>query len=141
MCVDRELLTQLLKTSGQARLRVAGSSMEPILRIGDVILIEASDRRRPKVGELVTFLCGNTLCTHRVAKFSGSKLVTRGDGNCHDDAPIEMDKCLGRVVMVERSGRALPVAALHRKPAITEYLRLWRRWICSGAMWRSNQEA
>lgn len=140
MCVDRELLTDLLKKTGQARLRVAGSSMAPTLQIGDTILIEASDQRRPNVGELVTFIHGTALCTHRVVAVSGSKLVTRGDGNCYDDSPIDMDNCLGRVVMVEREGRTLPIAALHRERGFTQYLH-WRRWIGFKSMLRSNQEA
>lgn len=143
MSVDRELLTNLLKKTGQARLRVAGSSMVPTLRIGDTILIQASDQLLPDVGELVTFMQGNVLCTHRVAAVSGSKLVTRGDGNRYDDSPIEFDMCLGRVVRVERNGRTLPTAALHRKRSPSRYLRLCGEWVWShrGAIWRSKREA
>ena len=128
MCVDRELLAELLERTGQARLRVAGASMSPTLRVGDTILVNAFTKASPVIGEFVTFVQGDRVRTHRVVALSGSRLITRGDANLHEDSPINPLDCLGRVVRVERNGRTLSVGPLRRKWSVMRYLCLWRFW-------------
>ena len=132
--VAHELASDLLKIAGHARLRVAGPSMAPTLRIGDTILVEKFAIISIDVGQIITFVRGDLLCTHRVVALAGSKVITRGDANVFDDPPVNRRDCLGRVIAVERHGKTLPDAALYRRLP-TE------RMVCSLRWWRRFQHA
>ena len=119
---DCKLFLELLAKTGLARLRVVGNSMSPSLRTGDTILVRDLGRAPVKVGQLVTFLQGEILCTHRIVKLCGTKLITCGDANLRADLPIERRQCVASVIAVERGNRILPVAA------VAPTSSLWKRF-------------
>jgi hypothetical protein len=102
MGVFRELLAELLVRGESATFRVAGSSMRPTIVAGDVITVRGVDPAELRVGDIVAFRRGNSLCVHRIidlARSPGGLLVfrTAGDGNPGDDGIQSGDALIGRV--------------------------------------------
>jgi signal peptidase I len=126
------LFLDLLRESGRARLRVAGNSMLPTLRVGDTVVVEAMRDTTMRPAEIVVFVQGGVFCTHRVLKSCGSYVITRGDANRHLDFPVSSEECLARVVAIERKGAQItalaPRAALSfvmRYSSVARRLFLW----------------
>ena len=111
-----EMFLQLLRSQGQARVRVRGYSMFPTLRHGDVILAEVQPLFRLRPGDIVLFYRGGTFCTHRLRELRGSELLTQGDANRQADFPVRAEECLGRVIAIERNGK--PITLLKYHPAL-----------------------
>ena len=91
-------------------LYVAGESMVPALRAGDMIVYR---RYGPvaQVGDLVVYEHDDALVVHRVAgcQLDGS-LRTRGDANATPDAdPVLPDAVRGVVAVIVPLGKALTV--------------------------------
>lgn len=87
--------------------RVSSGSMEPFLKVGDIILTKNCDPMELKEGDVITFngtsgeLEGKRV-THRVVKKpyyndteDGYYLVTKGDDNPVDDNPIKTSQVTG----------------------------------------------
>lgn len=81
-------------------LTVKSGSMEPILSVGDVILIEPISRRDLEVGDIVVFYRPGTdqLIVHRVVRKTELGIYTRGDANPGIDpwAPVPYENVVGR---------------------------------------------
>ena len=115
------LFLDILRETGRARLRVAGNSMLPALRVGDMIVVEALRNTTVRPAEIVVFIHSGMFCTHRVFKSCGSSVITRGDANRHLDFPVSNQECLARVVAIERKGDQ--ITALAPRPALSLVMR------------------
>ncbi|HJX61039.1 MAG TPA: signal peptidase I [Dehalococcoidia bacterium] len=82
---------------------VAGQSMEPALRAGDVVLTREVSADDVGVGDIVRFTRGGTTILHRVKETyesGGTKwIVTKGDANNVNDNPITDDDIEGEVLL------------------------------------------
>lgn len=82
---------------------VLSGSMEPSIRIADIIVI--GERSRYSVGDVITFKFENHLVTHRIAQIN-DKLpdilyITKGDANrSEDEGQVSHKDVLGKVVLV-----------------------------------------
>lgn len=100
-----DLVKQQIKDGGSVKFRTRGSSMMPLLvsdrdsvilakplhlKRGDVILFE-----KPQGGYVL----------HRIRCVDGQTLITRGDANNQDDAPISADCVIGVATAFERNGK------------------------------------
>lgn len=114
-----ELAASTLRATGRLRLGVAGSSMLPAIRPRDVLLVRACPAERVRVGEVVVFLRGGRLFSHRVIARTGERLVTRGDAVPDADPPVEPHELLGCVRRVVRGRRAFrPARSASRASAL-----------------------
>lgn len=82
---------------------VLSGSMEPSIRISDIIIIGQRDRYNQN--DVITFKFENHLVTHRIASViekSGSYLyLTKGDANrSEDDGQVDQANVLGKVIFV-----------------------------------------
>src|SRR5882672_9214575 len=114
--VAPRLLSQLLDRCGEARIRVAGTSMLPSIRPADVLHIRAVDIARVRRDDVVLFEMGRRLFAHRVVQADSRGpepvLITRGDMHSHDDPPVTGAHLLGRVEAQLRNGALIsPVLA------------------------------
>lgn len=92
---------------GYSVYRISSGSMEPTLKIGEVILSKECDVTSLKVGDIITYEgeageFKDKIVTHRVVREpyyeSGNYyLVTKGDDNPADDTPISGDQVLGKM--------------------------------------------
>lgn len=89
---------------------VEGTSMEPTLQTGDVVIVV----RRVKlsdlsVGDIVVYRRGSSLIIHRVVSLGPSDVVTKGDNNWAPDPPVPYEAIVGRVLSVGGSTFRIPL--------------------------------
>lgn len=102
-----ELAADVVRTFGNLRLRVNGSSMLPAIWPGDVLLIRHCGFEEAAVGEIVLFTRHRRLFAHRVIARSGAGLVTQGDGISEPDPSVSASELLGMVSQVLRRGKPI----------------------------------
>ena len=76
--------------------RVGSGSMEPNLKVKDLVLIKKSSNY--EIGDIVTYKENNEYITHRIISIENDKIVTKGDSNNTSDTPILKDLLVGKVV-------------------------------------------
>jgi hypothetical protein len=119
------LAAEIIRTFGEVRLRVFGTSMAPAVLPGDLVSIQRAALDETFPGEIVAFLRDGRLFVHRVIGrkaagcadvASGSLLITLGDRLRQDDPAVSPAEFLGRVVSLERGNVAIemPVHKSHR---------------------------
>ncbi len=91
---------------------VLSGSMEPTIRTGSLLVTKPVDVDRLNAGDVVTVHIGSDFLTHRIVDTSApgdpGALVTRGDANNTDDAPVQRDWVVGvPVVSVPYAGQVL----------------------------------
>lgn len=85
---------------------VLSGSMEPTLRVEDLIIVTQQDNYQ--VGDVVVYQSENSLVVHRIIAMEGSAVTTQGDANNAPDSPVELALVKGKVVgRVENAGRVL----------------------------------
>jgi signal peptidase I len=108
-------ILQLMRERGHVTLRVVGGSMGPWLHPGDIITVRHAEPRTIARGNVIVFLRGGFLITHRVisrlrAGADGQvRWKTKGDSALQTDPPVLEEELLGRVSSIERAGRSLPL--------------------------------
>lgn len=75
---------------------VLSGSMEPTIMTDELIIVKAEDRYAKE--DVVVYQSGKMLIVHRIVEIDGETVITRGDANNTDDAPIEMTQIKGKVI-------------------------------------------
>jgi signal peptidase I len=113
------LVEEVVRSIGEVRLRVFGTSMAPAMLPGDLVSIRRASLDEISLGEVVLFRQNGRLFVHRVVgrnevSAAGNPeeplLITRGDRLRHDDPPVSSRELLGRVVSIERNNRKIELA-------------------------------
>ena len=79
-----EQVMEEINSGESVRIRVTGRSMMPTFRDRkDEIVLSPFNKEELKVGDVVLFNRGDTICVHRIIARKGDKLIIRGDGNAH----------------------------------------------------------
>ena len=118
------LAGDVLRTFGEVRLRVFGTSMVPSILPGDLICVQRAGVSEISSGEIVLYSRDGRMFAHRVVDLAGGAddalLITRGDRLCHNDPPVSSSELLGRVTSLGRGN-------FQRRPALC--LNGWERLI------------
>ena len=77
---------------------VLSGSMEPEISVGDLLIV--TEAQGYQVGDVVVFQDGRSSVTHRIVSISEDEVVTRGDANNTEDAPIKRERIKGKVALV-----------------------------------------
>ena len=66
--------------------------------VGDLIFTKQADIDELKVGDVVAFMDGSIVVTHRIVSISADRteFVTKGDANNTEDEPISADQIIGQ---------------------------------------------
>jgi hypothetical protein len=132
--VAPDLVSQMLRRCGRARLRVAGTSMLPAIRPSDVLLVRTADITVVTPGDVVLFEAGQRLFAHRVIRTAsrGGRpvLITRGDMHWDDDAVVSAAQLLGRVEGQLRNGAAMAPRVAPRRGSGGRMSRLRFECLC-----------
>ncbi len=143
------------------RVQVAGSSMQPTLRPGDLLLLERVAVASVRPGDLLAVQIGAQFQTHRLLRRTASHLYLRGDACVQSDPPVPTSALLGRVQQIERNGvppfaeprwmRAVQLACSRMAAAslplgvlavpLRASLTLVRRGMLGIARWQQRQRA
>lgn len=87
---------------GVAPMVVLSGSMsgtaEDHIEVGDLIFTKQADIDQLKVGDVVAFMDGSIVVTHRIVSISADRteFVTKGDANNTEDEPISADQIIGQ---------------------------------------------
>lgn len=112
------LVAEILDRFGEARLRVTGGSMYPIIRSGDTLTVRHCRPDTLHGGDIVLLRDDPRLFAHRLltvrlerdgprdreASDDRRWLITRGDAHWHRDPVRPASALLGRVVSLTRGG-------------------------------------
>lgn len=108
------LTEEIVRTLGEVRLRVTGTSMVPSILPGDFVSVHRASPQEISPGEVVLFSRNGQMIIHRVVdrKLAATEngrgescLITRGDRVLENDPPVSSIELLGRVVSIERGSR------------------------------------
>jgi hypothetical protein len=102
-----ELAAEAIRSFGELRLRVTGSSMLPAIRPDDVLLLRRCRIDEAVPSDIVLYLRQRRLFAHRVVSHSAAQLVTQGDGMAEADVPVTAHELLGKVTCVMRRGKTI----------------------------------
>jgi signal peptidase len=105
----------LPKVWGFAPLIVLSGSMEPAIFPGDVVVIRAQKAEQYRIGDIVTYLEGQTAFTHRIVAREDGLFLLKGDQNNIVDEALGPEKLEGKVLLtIPKIGLAL---VFLKKPA------------------------
>ena len=95
------------------RITVRGTSMLPLIRDGDVLVVTFSDEKLRR-GDVVLFRQGNELLAHRALNLANrtNLLLTKGDHLLQSDPKRSREQILGKVIAVERGARKIDLQTL-----------------------------
>ena len=71
---------ELLRKDGRVMTHVVGTSMLPLWRSREsIVIVEAADRVPPRRGDVVLYKAGNTYILHRIMRVTPEEYLIRGD--------------------------------------------------------------
>ena len=79
---------------------VLTGSMEPTIKVGDIVIVKQLDANQIKEGDVITFNSkySNNVITHRIIKANKNNFTTKGDANNTEDLePVGKSQIVGRV--------------------------------------------
>lgn len=92
------LKNNITEVGGYAILEVVSGSMEPTIKVGDMIVINTNYKDYKK-DDIVTFLDVNdAFVTHRIVKINDNEIVTKGDANDSNDDATKTSRIVGKYV-------------------------------------------
>lgn len=92
------LKNDLTKVNGYAVLEVVSGSMEPTIKVGDIIVIDTHSKKY-EIGDVITFYDTNgNFVTHRIVDIEGGKMITKGDNNKSVDENMTIDHIVGKYI-------------------------------------------
>ena len=112
-----ELAAQALRSFGELRLGVTGSSMLPAVLPYDELLIRCCRIEEAAQDDIVLFIRHRRLFAHRVVSRSAAHLITQGDGLAEPDFPVVAHELLGKVIRVIRRGKTIRHGSMSGLPA------------------------
>jgi len=147
---SKALVEDVVRSFGEVRLRINGTSMVPAMLPGDLVSVRRASLDQISAGEVVLVLQNGQLFVHRVVarivlSAPGNPeepcLITQGDRLRHDDPPVSSRELLGRVVSIERDNRNVELAPHGSNSLFARLLRASDRATCLylrlGACWRT----
>lgn len=83
---------------GYTIFQVITGSMSNTINPQDIVIVKLTDE--VKTNDIITFRVGDDFVTHRMIGVEGDKIITRGDANNSQDAPISKEQIVGKVVLI-----------------------------------------
>lgn len=89
----------LALVNGYAVLEVISGSMEPTIKVGDLIVINTNEEKYG-LGDIITFRDINgSFVTHRIINIEDNVMVTQGDANDSPDEEMSVSSIVGKYEM------------------------------------------
>lgn len=83
---------------GYSLFEVATGSMKPTIQIGDVVIVKIT--KDVNENDIIVYIDGDDIITHRLVEKSEDNIVTRGDANNSEDKPIQENMIIGQVIKI-----------------------------------------
>ncbi len=102
-----KILSHYLKTPYPLATITSGS-MWPQLKVNDLILMKGISGEEAKVGQIIIYKNAQGFTIHRLIRRQGSMLITKGDANNSEDAPVNPKDVVGRMVYIKDKPFRIP---------------------------------
>lgn len=131
-----DLLDAGLESAVEASFPVAGNSMRPLVRTGDVVRVRRPTAADPTLGDVVAIrgMPEGGLLLHRVVKVRNGRLLLRGDNSAVDNGECPVCAVMGLVTSVERDGKRVWFGSGRWGRGVAWLTR-------TGSIWRLNRLA
>ncbi len=83
---------------GYTVFRVITGSMSDTIKPQDIVIVKLT--KDVNINDIITYKRENDFITHRVIEKNEEQLITKGDANTSNDAPITQENIVGRVVYI-----------------------------------------
>jgi len=132
------LMRAVLEKGKDFRYEARGASMLPLIKDGDVVTVRPLSGSEPRTGDVVAFADpgGDRVRVHRIVTAGNGAYRLKGDHDSGEDGVFSRDAILGRIVRVERGGRAVRLGPALRSPALA---RLSRSFWLTGLFRRARR--
>ena len=91
-----------------AKIQLAGDSMEPLVRKNRDFVTVCPLYRELKIGDIVLFhRSDGAFVVHRVRALSEDRVITLGDNCFQNDAPHKLSEIYGLITKIERGKRVI----------------------------------
>lgn len=94
-----KILSRVLHTQYPLATITSGS-MWPVLKVNDLILMKGISGSQAQVGQIIIYQNTAGFTIHRLIRKQDGKLITQGDANDVEDAPITESQVIGRMVYI-----------------------------------------
>ena len=88
------------------------NSMEPTIRVGDIVIVKKVEKEKLKQSDVITFSQEGEVITHRIIKVEADfKYVTKGDNNNTEDTKkVKYEDILGEeILIIPYLGKAIQI--------------------------------
>lgn len=93
------ILALLLRFSPVKSYEILSGSMEPNLKVGNVVLVNTLDKDT-EIDDVIAFKMGDVPVIHRVIGFEEDGIVTKGDANVsRDPGVLHKENVIGKVLL------------------------------------------
>src|SRR3989344_6940812 len=91
---------------------ISSGSMWPALKEGELVFIQGIKKEDIKVGDIIVYRggIGTGFVIHRVTQLGENTLITKGDANFPEDAPVKYENVVGRALYL--LNRPVPIPYL-----------------------------
>jgi hypothetical protein len=93
--------------TGPVRLTVTSDSMQPLLRVGDGVVVQPIDPQALQPGGVIVVQRGGDWITHRLVAVDERGWHTHGDNTRYGDEAASAARIMGRVIAIERNGQTI----------------------------------
>lgn len=83
---------------GYTIFQVITGSMSGTIEIQDIVIVKLTNN--VEENDIITYKSGENFVTHRVIRKEENQIVTKGDANNLEDAPITNEQIVGKVVFI-----------------------------------------
>lgn len=123
-------LTRAASGTTLLRLTVIGDSMRPLLRAGDVVVVQPQEPYTLQVGQVLVVQRGGEWITHRLQAVDAAGWYTQGDNTRTRDVMVNAEEIIGWVIAVERGSQTLDLRSAKwseagRRIVNTQRAQLW----------------
>jgi hypothetical protein len=87
--------------------------MRPLLRTGDVVVVQPLDPRTAQPGQILVVQRGGEWITHRLVGVDSHGWHTHGDNTSYTDEAASADQIVGRVCAIERGDQTIDLQQPH----------------------------
>ncbi len=112
---------------GCLRLTVTSGSMLPLLRSGEVVVVQPIEPRALQPGVVIVVQRGEAWITHRLVAIDERGWHTRGDNARYADAAVGAEDIVGLVIAIERGDQTIDLQQA-RWRALERRINRLQRW-------------
>ena len=106
-----DLIGSDLTIGDQIRFLVTSNSMQPLINIGDTVVVEVITGNMVATGDVVVIKRSDGFITHRAISPLPNGWLTKGDGVVLADPPAKSDDIIGRVKEVVQNNQSIDMEA------------------------------